>query len=73
MDENDVINRRYNALVIIDQGIPYQRPSTRRVSSIILIRAPPNQLEDLLPLVPAILQALETIGPRQIPRIPPSL
>jgi hypothetical protein len=38
--------------------------------SVILIRAPTNQLEDLLPLTAAILQALETIAPGQTIKIP---
>ena len=62
----------YNVLLTIDQGIPHQQPSGGRVISIILVRAPTNQLEDLLPLVAAILQSLETIGPGQTIKIPPS-
>jgi len=62
----------YNVLLTIDQGIPHQQPSGGRMISIILVRAPTNQLEDLLPLVTAILQALETIGPGQTIRIAPA-
>jgi hypothetical protein len=37
---------------------------------LILVRSRTNQFEDLLPLVGAILQALETIQPGQIGAIP---
>jgi len=51
----------YDALLTVDQGIPFQHPSVGRGLSIILIRSRTNQLEDLLPLVDAISRALETI------------
>ncbi|HLN02308.1 MAG TPA: hypothetical protein VK335_23675 [Bryobacteraceae bacterium] len=50
----------YDVLLTVDQGIPRQQIADQKLS-IILIRARTNQVEDLLPLVDAILQALETI------------
>jgi len=43
----------------------------RRIS-IILIRPPTNQLEDLVPLADAILHALEAIKPGQTREVPPT-
>jgi predicted nuclease of predicted toxin-antitoxin system len=62
----------YNVLLTVDQGIPQQCPAGGKLS-IILIRSRTNQIEDLLPLVDAILQALQTIQPGQIVAIPSSV
>jgi hypothetical protein len=60
----------YDVLLTVDQGIPYQQHSVNRKLSIILIRSRTNQIEDLLPLVDAILNALKTITPAQIVTVP---
>src|SRR5713226_3411266 len=51
----------YDVLLTVDQGIPHQQSPARRALSIILVRSRTNQIEDLVPLVDPILQALETI------------
>jgi predicted nuclease of predicted toxin-antitoxin system len=56
----------YEVLLTVDQGIPHQQNLAGLKLSIILIRSRTNQLEDLLPLVGAILSALETMSPGQI-------
>ena len=56
----------YEVLLTVDQGIPHQQNLAGRKLSIIPIRSRTNQLEDLLPLVEAILNALETMAPGQI-------
>jgi len=62
----------YDVLLTVDQGIPRQpRPAGRRLS-IVLLRSRTNQIEDLVPLVDAILQVLEKIRPGEIVAIPPS-
>src|SRR5216683_1983226 len=53
----------YDVLLTVDQGIPHQQPPAGRRLSIILVRSRTNQIEDLLPYVNTILQALETIQP----------
>lgn len=62
----------YDVLLTVDQGIPHQQPPACRKLSIILLRSQTNQIEDLLPLVDAILQALETIQPGETIAIPRS-
>jgi predicted nuclease of predicted toxin-antitoxin system len=59
----------YDVLLTVDRGIPQQRSASPKIS-IILLRSRTNQLEDLLPLVDAILNALTTITPGQIVSIP---
>jgi predicted nuclease of predicted toxin-antitoxin system len=56
----------YDVLLTVDRGIPHQQRPTGRKLSIILLHSRTNQIEDLLPLVGAILRALETILPGQI-------
>jgi predicted nuclease of predicted toxin-antitoxin system len=56
----------YEILLTVDQGIPHQQNLAGRKLSIIPIRSRTNQLEDLLPFVDAILNALETMTPGQI-------
>lgn len=56
----------YEVILTVDQGIPHQQNLAGRRLSIVAIRSRTNQLEHLLPLVDAILTALEKIGPSQI-------
>jgi predicted nuclease of predicted toxin-antitoxin system len=56
----------YDVLLTVDQGIPHQQRLAERKLAIILLRSRTNQVQDLLPMVDAILQALDTIRPGQI-------
>ena len=60
----------YEVLLTVDQGIPHQQRSAGRKLAIILLRSRTNQLEDLLPLVDAILEELGTIQPNQTVVVP---
>ncbi len=59
----------YEVFLTVDQGIPHQLPAGGKLS-IILVRSPTNQIEDLLTFADAILQALANITPGQIVPIP---
>ena len=61
----------YNVLLTVDQGIPRQSGPAGRKLAIVLLRSRTNQIEDLLPLVKPILDALEAIQPGQTVVIPP--
>jgi predicted nuclease of predicted toxin-antitoxin system len=60
----------YEVLLTVDQGILHQQNLVGRPLSILSIRSRTNQLEDRLPLVSAILKAMETLSPGQIRTIP---
>jgi predicted nuclease of predicted toxin-antitoxin system len=60
----------YDVLLTVDQGIPSEQHSAGRKLSIIVVRSQTDQIEDLLPFVEAILNALATITPGQIVSIP---
>ena len=51
----------WQALLTLDQGMPYQQNLAGRTISLVIIRAKSNRLPDLLPHVPAILAALPTL------------
>jgi len=60
----------YDVLLTVDQGMPHQQSSAGRNLSIIVIHSRTNQLEDLVPLVGDILEALETIQPGETVKVP---
>jgi len=60
----------YDVLLTVDQATPRQQSSGVRKLSIVLIRSRTNQLEALLPLAPAITNALESIEPGQTVVVP---
>jgi hypothetical protein len=59
----------FDALVTIDQGFEYQQNVKECRIAILLVVSRSNQIEDLAPIVPAVLTALETILPGQVVRI----
>jgi hypothetical protein len=59
----------FDALITIDQGFVYQQNLKERRIAILLLVSRSNQIEDLAPIVPAALTALETILPGQVVRI----
>jgi len=59
----------YEVLLTVDQGLAYQQNLTGKRLSIVSIRAKTNQLEDLLPFVGAIQEAMKTIGAGETVRI----
>jgi predicted nuclease of predicted toxin-antitoxin system len=63
----------YEIMLTVDQGIPHQQNLAGRKLSIILLRTRTSQIEELLPLVDAILEVLDTIQPGQIIAIPLSV
>lgn len=52
-----------------DQSLEFQQNLSKRRLGIVVLRAVSNAIEDLLPLVPSVLVAIEAILPRQVIRI----
>jgi len=50
----------FDAFVTADQNLEYQQNLAGTEVQVIVLCAPTNRLPDLLPLVPALLQALES-------------
>ena len=56
----------FDVLVTADQNIEYQQNLDTVGVGIIVLAAVTNRIEDLLPLVPALLAALLTVGPGDV-------
>lgn len=52
-----------------DQNLEFQQNLSKRRLGVIVLRALSNALEDLLPLVPATLAAIESVQPGQVVRV----
>ena len=52
-----------------DQNLEFQQNISKRGLGVVVLRAVSNALEDLLPLVPAVLSAIETVQPGQVVRV----
>jgi hypothetical protein len=60
---------QYDVLVTMDRSIEFQQRIPTLPFGIILVRARSNRMEDLRPLVPSILSALDAIKPGRIRRV----
>ncbi len=52
----------------MDRGIEFQQNLTGLPFGVVLIRAPSNRMAHLKPLVPLVLEALQSLGPSQLQR-----
>ncbi len=52
-----------------DQSLEFQQNISTRRLGVVVIRAASNALEDLLPLIPATLTAIEAVQPGQVVRV----
>jgi hypothetical protein len=59
----DAMAGQFDALVTVDKRLPQQQRIKGRPFGVLVLRARSNRLADLLPLVPALLQALSGLGP----------
>jgi len=60
------ISYTFDALITVDRSIPFQQRLNNRPFAVIVLRAKTNRLADLLPLVPALLRALDEIKPGEV-------
>ena len=59
----------FSVLVTGDQNLEHQQNITKRKMGIVVLGAASNALEDLLPLVVAALEAIESVQPGQVMRV----
>ena len=62
--------KEFNVWVTADQNIEYQQNLKQFDIAVVVLVAPRNELESLLPLIPRLQKALRTIQPQQIVYIP---
>lgn len=56
------IGDEFDAFVTIDSNLEYQQALGGRALRVVVVRSVSNRLEDLVPLIPAIAEALEQAG-----------
>jgi hypothetical protein len=59
----------FPVLLTGDQNLEYQQNLSKRRLGVVVLCAVSNALEDLLPLLPAVLMAIETVQPGQVVRV----
>jgi len=57
---------KFDVLLTVDRGFEYEQNLAGRKIAILIVSAESNRLRDLLPLVPDILVALESLQPGQV-------
>ena len=62
----DVMADQFDALVTADKALPKQQNLRTRSFGVVVLRAKSNRLEDLLPLVPELIETLDKLGPREV-------
>lgn len=63
---------KWDVLLTSDRNIKFQQNIKGRNVSILILCAKSNRLKDLLPLIPACTEALQTIQPGQVVEVGPS-
>jgi hypothetical protein len=59
----------FDVLVTVDRKIPFeQNPATLPIA-VLILHAPSNDIDDLAALIPAVLEALSTLAPREFTHV----
>jgi predicted nuclease of predicted toxin-antitoxin system len=57
---------RFEALVTMDSNLEFQQPLAEQPFGVVVVRAASNRIQDLLPLIPDILAALNALAPGEV-------
>ena len=60
---------QFDVLLTLDKNIPYQQDLKLGRIAILIVRAPSNRVQDLLPVIPDCLVALKSIEPGHVVRV----
>ena len=60
---------QFGVLLTLDKNIPYQQDLKLGQIPILIVRAPSNRIQDLLPVIPDCLVALQSIEPGHVVRV----
>ena len=61
-----IVESNFGALIKVDRNLRYQQNIRAVGIAILVLIAPSNRMEDLLPLAPAVLRVLANIQPGQL-------
>lgn len=56
----------FEALLTKDTNLPYQQDATNLPLAVVVLKAPSNRLDDIRPLVPALIDALKNLTPNAV-------
>jgi hypothetical protein len=59
----------FDALVTKDAGVQCEQNLTNFALAVVILHAPSNDIDDIRPLLPALLQALTTLPPNAITHV----
>ncbi len=59
----DAIADRFDVLITLDKNLPLQQRVQGRAFSVVVLRTKSSRLQDLIPLVPALKEALDDLRP----------
>ncbi|MGD1094712.1 MAG: DUF5615 family PIN-like protein [Bryobacteraceae bacterium] len=62
-------SRGFEVFLTMDKGLEYEQNLTGRKIAVLILRAQSNRLVDLLPLLPACINIMRSIGPGQVTRV----
>ncbi len=62
----DAVDSFFDVFITMDRGMRYQQRLVGRSFGVIELRAPSNDIDDIIPLTPQILNALNTIQPGEV-------
>ena len=65
----DLAEGRFDVFVTVDRGLAFEQNLRDRTLSVVALRAVSNRYDDLCPLLPAILRALDRVGRGQVVRL----
>lgn len=65
------LSESFDAFLTADQNLEYQQNLASSGLGVVVLAARTNRLPDLLPLLPAVRDALRDIGPGQVIRVEP--
>ena len=60
---------QFDVLLTLDKNLPYQQNLDTKRIAVLIVRARSKRIQDLLPVIPECLAALERIQPRQVVRV----
>ncbi len=60
---------KFDALLTADQNLEHQQNLSALPIAVVILVAPTNRIQSLRPLIPVLLQTLQTLAPRQLVRV----
>src|SRR5437868_3790323 len=64
------VSHGFNALLTKDANLQYEQNLTNLPMAVVVIKAASNDIDDVRPLIPTLLDALLSLAPRQVRCVP---